>query len=379
VPRAYRRDVTEHELLEVAGLVDRVDAIIAELSGDAGALSSHVLRIKTVVRQLLLSPHFLLLVERGVDNGNGSPLAPKQLTPFEIASRLSYFATASLPDDALLEAARQGHLADPQVRLEHAQRLLNSDTGRAQFTSTLKNWLAINPEVASEDDLGALMAFLSQWYATEKPFSEFYQGLVSVKHVDETESQQPFGVLGMRAFITSHSAFPTPGFINRGVFVAESLLCGTLPDDVPAGAIDGAGGTEREVFDGHASQPCASCHRVFDNYGAAFQKFDTETGLYNPNDQKLGSGFEIYDLGGISGTVNDVADLGRVFAASARAPDCMAELWYRHAMRRGFIGPQGDRETLDALVGAWMGTGNTSMKSLLSVIVTADDFIELVP
>lgn len=379
VPRAYRRDVSEQELSEVAGLIDRVDAIIVGLSKDSSALASHVLRIKTVVRQLLLSPHFLLLVERGVDDASGNQSAPKRLTSFELATRLAYFATASLPDDALLDAARQGKLADPQARLEQAQRLLNSETGRARFVSTLKDWLSISPEAASADDIRVLTDFLGKWFSEEKPFSDLYQGAVTVNHVDGTKSEQPFGVLGLRAFIMSHSSFPTPGFINRGVFVVESLLCGTLPGDVPAGAIDGAGGTEREVFDGHARQPCASCHRMFDNYGAAFQKFDTESGLYDPTDQKLGTGFQVYDLGGISGIANDVADLGRLFGTSARAPDCVAELWYRHALRRGFMGPEGDRATLDGLVGAWLATGNTSMKSLLSVIVTSDEFVTLVP
>ncbi len=379
VPRAYRRDATEAELLQVAGLITRVDAIIAELKAAPDALSSHVLRVKTVIRQLLLSPNFLLLVERGVVDGSAQPLAPKRLSSFEIASRLAYFATASAPDNALLDAARQNQLGDPQVRFDQAQRLLNSQTGTDQFTNTLKNWLAIDPDAASTEDQRALTEFLGKWFSEQKPFSDFYQGTVTVEHVDKTQSQEPFGVLGARAFITSHSSFPTPGFIKRGIFVVESLLCGTLPDEIPSGAITGSGGTEVEVFQNHARQPCASCHRVFDNYGAALQQFDTETGLYDPKDQKLGTDFQLPDLNGISGTVSNVADLGKVFGASKRAPDCMADLWYRHTMRRGLSELQGDRATLDKLVGAWVATGNTSLKSLLGVIVKSEDFVTLVP
>ncbi len=379
VPRAYRRDVTAAELAEVEGLIDSVDDVLSDLSEETESLSSHLLRLRTGIRQLLISPHFLLMIEHGEQATEPDSQAPRRLSGFEIATRLSYFATASSPDEELLEAARQGELVDPEVRLEQMTRLLESETGRQHFTRTLANWLGVNPEVASSEEITALNEFINAWFLEEQPFSEFYQGMVTVKHVDETTSEEPFGVLGTGAFIASHSTYPTPAFITRGVFVVESLLCGQLPDDVPAAAIDGAEATELEIFENHAKQPCATCHVAFDSYGAAFQQFDTETGLYDPDDDKLGGGFELYEFEGIAGTVSNLSDLGEAFGTSSRAPDCMAELWYRHAVRRGFNAAEGDREALDAVVGAWTDTGDTSMKSLLRVIVASDDFMTLVP
>lgn len=378
LPRAYRRDVTKKELSDVDALLDEVNEILADLSEDPGALPSQLLRVKTGILQILLSPDFLLMVERGEPQDQTDPLAPRRLTGFEIATRLSYFATASSPDDELLDVARQGKLTDPEVRLEQADRLLGSRTGEEHFTNILTDWLAINPEETSQDDVDELKQFIAAWFAQEKPFRDFYGGMVTVDHVDETTSEQPFGVLGTAAFINSHSSPPTPGFITRGVFVVESLLCGLLPDDVPAAAIDGADATELEIFENHAKQPCATCHVAFDAYGAAFQHFSTETGLYDPRDNQLGTDFSLYEFEGISGTATDLADLGEVFGESQRAPSCMAELWYRHALRRGFNAQEGDAESLQRLVGAWKDTDNTSMKSLLRVIIGSEDFITLV-
>ncbi|MEM9462999.1 MAG: DUF1592 domain-containing protein [Myxococcota bacterium] len=377
--KAFRRDATDQEIANIEALVNEVDDLLVESDQDLAAFDSHILRLRTVVRYVLLSADFLLLVERGTADAADGPRAPIPLTSAEIATRLSYFITGAPPDEALMVDVHEGRLSDPSVRLEHADRLLDSEAGRAQLTKTLNSWLGIDAATVDAEDAASLSTFIDEWFAEEKPFEDLYKAPVSVVHVDETQTEEPFGVLGLRAFVASHSAFPTPSFITRGVFVVERLLCSQLPSDIPAEALDGEEMTPLEVFQEHAKEPCATCHVVFDNYGAAFQRFDTETSRYDPEANELGDSFDLLDLGGVSGVVGGVADLGRVMGQSERAPACLAELWYRKAARRGLDAGGEDDEALDALIKEWQGSGNTSMKSLMRSIVTAEDFTLLFP
>ncbi len=381
VGKAFRREVMEQELSNIESLVDQVDELLLEHEQDPEALDSHILRLRTIVRYVLLSADFLLLVERGAPGEGDDPKAPIRLSSAEIATRLAYFLTGTLPDQALLADVEEDRLADPSVRLEHAQRLLSSEAGRLMFTQTLSSWLGVSGGQVDADAAAAaaLSAFIDDWFTEQRPFAALYQAPISVEHVDGTQTEEPFGVLGMRAFVASHSSYPTPGFITRGVFVVERLLCSHLPSDIPADALDGEEMTPVEVFEEHAKQPCATCHVIFDNYGAAFQRFGTETSLYDLSATELGSSFELPALGDVSGPVEGVADLGLAMGNSEQAPACMAELWYRKAVRRSLDADKGDDEALGQLINTWQGSGDTSMKSLLQAIVASEDFIMLFP
>ena len=377
--QAFRREVTDQELSNIDVIIEQVDAALADSDQDLEAFESHVLRLRTLMRYVLLSADFLLLVERGDADLDAAPEAPIPLTSAEIAARLSYFITGTLPDEALMADVREDRLLDPSVRLEHADRLLDTDAGRAQFTKTLTHWLGIDQDIASTADMAVLSTFIDQWYTQAKPFEDLYQAPVAVEHVDGTVTEQPFGILGLRAFVASHSAFPTPSFITRGVFLVERLLCAHLPSDIPAEALDGEEMTPLEVFEQHAKQPCATCHVVFDNYGATFQQFDTETALFDPEATELGDSFELQDLGGVSGVATDVADLGAIMGQSERAPECLAELWYRKAARRSLDANGGDEQALEDLIEDWRGSGDTSMKSLMRSVVASESFAVLFP
>ena len=56
------------------------------------------------IQRMLISPHFLLRVEKG-----------PQLTQHDLATRLSYFLWSSMPDEELLRCADEGRLRQPEV------------------------------------------------------------------------------------------------------------------------------------------------------------------------------------------------------------------------------------------------------------------------
>jgi hypothetical protein len=91
--RAWRRPVEKDELQEY--LQSYRD------EREAGEEMANAYRI--AIQGVLTSRNFIYLVE-------GDPVARERLTGWELASRLSYFLWSSMPDDALLLAARSGSL-----------------------------------------------------------------------------------------------------------------------------------------------------------------------------------------------------------------------------------------------------------------------------
>src|SRR4029434_300546 len=64
--------------------------------------------------------------------------------PYVMASRLSFFLWASVPDDRLLSAASRDELrTDEQIRFE-ADRLLRDDRARRVFWSFHRQWLSLD-------------------------------------------------------------------------------------------------------------------------------------------------------------------------------------------------------------------------------------------
>jgi len=377
IERGFRRPATSGEADGVNELIDQLDALFAEKASDPASFDSNVLRLRTLVRYVLLSPDYLLLVEKGQSSGEATE--PRPLTSYEIATRMSYFLVGSLPDEALLAAAEADTLTDPAVRLEHADRLLNGAGGQSRIREALLGWLGVDEGAVDQASLDTLSDFIDTWFGSGQPFSDFYQAPVSVAHLDGSESDENFGVLGLNAFLGSHTSYPTPAFITRGVFLVERLLCLALPADIPAEALEAGATTDLEVFEVHDQQPCATCHQYFDNWGAALHQFDAETGLFVPGPSVLGSGFELLDPDGVIGVADGVEDLGAVVGESDRGQSCMAELWYRSSRRRSLDPSGADDGNVDQLVSDWNESGDTSLKSLLRTIVSTEDFATFYP
>lgn len=377
--RAFRRPVTPSEVQTVEALVDQLDALLQEKAPEPNSLEAHILRLRTVVRYVLLSPDYLLLVEKGVTDTPEDVTTVRPLTSHEIATRMAYFLSGGPPDDELLAAADADTLGDPEVRLAHADRLLKSDNGQTKVEQAILGWLGVNDTLVDAADIATLKSFVGDWFSEDKPFADFYQAPIGVSHLDGSETEEPFGVLGLNAFLGSHTTYPTPAFITRGVFVVERLLCLALPDDIPAEALEAGSQTDIEVFEVHDQQPCATCHQFFDNVGAGLHQFDAETGLYVPGPTELGSDFEISDQDGVLGVVDGVADLGDVIGNSDRGQSCMAELWYRSSKRRDLDPSGADAVNVDKLMDDWKATGDTSLRSLLRTIVSSEEFVTLFP
>ena len=92
--RAFRRPVSDDE-------VSRLLPLYREGRADGGIDAG----IDLVLRRILVSPEFLVRVER--DPSNAAPDSVYGLSDVELASRLSFFLWSGPPDDALLDDAVQ--------------------------------------------------------------------------------------------------------------------------------------------------------------------------------------------------------------------------------------------------------------------------------
>lgn len=136
--RVWRRDL---EASEVQSLVD----FFTQLGGGEAGLSF-------VVRKLLQSPSLVFHLElRGAVTG-----ARVRLTAFEVASRLSYLVTGTMPDDALLTAAREGRLETRAELRAQVARLLDTPAGHARVRDLMRYYMHLGHVSAPYGPLAAL-------------------------------------------------------------------------------------------------------------------------------------------------------------------------------------------------------------------------------
>ncbi|HBE72485.1 MAG TPA: hypothetical protein DDW52_30500 [Planctomycetaceae bacterium] len=125
IRRAFRREPTTQD-------VNRVVNLVTMATGEGVSFEKAV---SYGLQSVLVSPHFLFRSEQPLellDTGDNSgekdvAVTTEALTQYALASRLSYFLWASMPDDQLLDLARDGRLSDQTVLFEQVDRMLKDD------------------------------------------------------------------------------------------------------------------------------------------------------------------------------------------------------------------------------------------------------------
>ena len=127
--RAYRRPATDQEVKQLLGLV-----ALAEQAG-----GGYQRGLQLAIQAVLVSPKFLFLGE--FDPAPDDPRAVRPVSPYELASRVSYFLWSSLPDRELREHARKGSLRTnlhPQIL-----RMLQDAKSRSLIENFGTQWLQL--------------------------------------------------------------------------------------------------------------------------------------------------------------------------------------------------------------------------------------------
>jgi mono/diheme cytochrome c family protein len=298
--RAFRRPVTADEVERLLTLFDR-----AYERGDG-----YVAAVRYTLKAVLVSPHFLFLVEPEPAEGG-----VHRLGAVPLASKLSYFLWASMPDEPLLSLAESGALLDPQVYREQIRRMLADPKADALGERFALQWLdlqrlgsEVRPDPKKFPEFDAelsdamkreVVAYFNHIVRNDRSLLELIDSdytfvndrLARLYGLEEVASpafqqvklasRERGGILGMAAVhtLTSYPLRTSP--VLRGHWVLQALL-GDKVDPPPPGvapledSADAAAPlTLREQLEKHRSQPeCAACHSRMDPLGFGLENFD---------------------------------------------------------------------------------------------------------
>ena len=299
--RAFRRPATDDDVAALHGFYTQGRR---QGNFDAG--------IQRALESLLVDPEFLYRLER--DPADVTPGTAYQLGDLELASRLSFFLWASIPDDELLDAAAAGRLSDPDVLERQVGRMLADDRAATLVSSFAAQWLhlrrmrSVAPDVNAfptfdenlreafvretelfvgsqiRDDRSVIDLLTADYTFVNERLARHY-GIPNVhgsrfRRVTHTDDARR-GLLGQGSILTVTSLATRTSPVVRGKWLLENILGAPPPPpppDVPElekREDSGEPTSLRERLEAHRANPvCANCHTRMDPIGFAFENFD---------------------------------------------------------------------------------------------------------
>jgi len=363
---------------------------------------------RRLLQQLLASESFYLRKEVGEPTGPLPGLA--SLTPYEIATRLSYFLTGSTPDGILLSLAAEGRLRTKAEVEAQARRLLGTERAAVVVGDFHRRWLRLDdvrdapkdgdtPAFTTElrkalmtsgretavgmwgaDFSGGQSALfrgpmygnrsMADFYALSAPAGEGFEMLQPLG------AQQRFGILTLPAILSTLADGAQSHAVRRGAFVLHRLMCLELPP--PASGIPSISPprpelTARERFAQHSmNSSCWACHSNFDPIGFVLENYDGY-GRWRTSENGHAIDVSSGEVGQLLGhPFQGPQGLADLLAGSDDFSGCIAQQWFRYALGRAT--EPDDRCTLDELKKAYV-QGGKKLRPLLVAIVRSDAFL----
>jgi hypothetical protein len=301
--RAYRRPLSTAERDDLLGYyrtLRRRDEL------------EHEEALRDTLVTVLLSPHFCFRFDPPEPGTTAQPLSG-----YGLASRLSYFLWASMPDAELLVHAKAGTLRKPEVLKAQVRRMLRDPRVRGLATEFSGNWLDFRRfEEHNSVDRGRFPSFTNELrqamfdepiryfmdmarrnrsvldllYGKDtfvnRPLARHYgmpepsKGAGDWIHVEDAERYGRGGLLPMAVFLTKNAPGLRTSPVKRGYWVVRRVLGEQIPPPPPAvpelpkdeaklGEL-----TLAQLLARHRDDKnCAGCHRRFDAVGLVFEEF----------------------------------------------------------------------------------------------------------
>jgi hypothetical protein len=242
--------------------------------------------------------------------------AVEPLSSYALASRLSYFLWASMPDDELLRHAAANDLQNPKVLLAQARRMMkdgrvrglateftghwlnfslfetNNSVDRArfpQFNNDLRTAMYEEPIRFVEDTIqnnGSILDLLYGNYTFVNPVLAKHYGIPGVDgsndhwvRVDNAGQYGRGGILPMAVFMTANSPGLRTSPVKRGNWVVQKVLGIRVPPPPPVVPELPSDESKsdlpvRDMLARHRAVPfCAACHQRFDSFGLAYEGY----------------------------------------------------------------------------------------------------------
>ena len=302
--RAYRRPVTDADVALLLGFYREGREV-----GDFEA------GIEMALRRLLVSPEFLFRVERDpLDQDEADASRPYLISDLELASRLSFFLWANIPDDELIDVAASGTLRNPAVLESQVRRMLADPRADTLVTNFAAQWLylrnlpAVSPNYIAFPDfddtlrramrqetelffgsiihedrsaldlLTADYTFVNERLAKHYDIPNIYGS--HFRRITLPPDSPRGGLLGQGSIlaVTAYATRTSP--VVRGKWILENLLGPPPPPpppNVPPLSEDKSDAvlSMRERMVEHRRNPvCASCHAIMDPVGLSLENFD---------------------------------------------------------------------------------------------------------
>jgi len=382
----------------------------------------------SVISAMLQSPYFLYRSEIGDAGASGSTI---RLTPYEVASSLSYLLTGTTPDETLLKAAEnvQGNDATALAKMvdDQAARLLTPSgadplppAAQDALMGFMSGWLGLDrlytnvkddtvvklkdadrADMATEtkklildvfgastnntvgDLFGANYTFLNQNLAAFYGLDQ--NGLSSSFSKVTVPSGRDAGILGQASILIGYARSNGSSPTQRGHLVRSRLLCQDVappPPGVDTKFVPNPNlkTTREQYLEGHAApdhQPCYGCHRAMDPIGVAFEHYDAFGRRRDTeNDVSIDATGTIYSANAKDGDVaidglTGPQGLQTYLAKSEDVKTCLVRYWSYYAF--GVASWAQDGCTYDAIRTEASGKGY-SLKSVLTAILHSPRF-----
>ena len=301
--KAYRRPPSDSE----------VDVLVSVFDLATKNKLPQPAALRLMLKAVLVSPQFLFITP-AQEAAAGQDVVP--LDDYQIASRLSYFLWATMPDAELSALADKGKIHEPAVLKAQVKRLLADKRSRALFDGFGAQWLGLGdvksktfdttkfPQMTKEmraamydearlffesivrenrsvvsfvdSDYTFLNATLASLYGLEKSVTG-----PQMRKVKLTDANRG-GILGMPGILATTSFPNRTSAVKRGVWVLEQVLgehVPPAPPNVPALEKQDqkkvASMTLRQRTELHRTNAvCANCHKILDPIGFGLENFD---------------------------------------------------------------------------------------------------------
>ena len=298
LPRVWRRPVADRE---IDRFMDLFHSYRAQLPNFQDAMLE-------VLATSLATPEFLYLTEYTSSDASSTN---KQISDFELATRLSFFLWSSIPDDELLKTATTGGLSNPKTLREQVKRMLADSKARRFHQSFVSQWLGLeglesinhvkDPDLLTAmhhepieffsellERNGSVLDFLHCDYVMVNQRLASHYGLRNVfgphfRKVQISNANHRGGLLTGAAVMAMNSDGTDSNPLKRGVWLLERILDDPPPPpppDVPEVDLTDPRilqMTLKERIADHRNKPaCVSCHSRIDPWGIAFENYDAQ-------------------------------------------------------------------------------------------------------
>lgn len=391
--RAYRRPITAEEIAEyLAFYKNELRGTLKLSAGDAS---------KALVATFLQSPFFLYRWENAWNaEKDGSGV---RLGAFHLASQLSYFIWASMPDEELMKAAENNELNHTTQIKTQVRRMLAHVKAERSVASFAEQWMgvsALSGALRSQAGWDPILAramvveiqrfvsdtllvgdatletlFSSRQSTVGGPLAALYgvgDKAAPSRSITLPDTERR-GILTLAGVMAAHSDENESSPILRGKFIREHVMCDLIPPppgDVPDLDPPRPGLSKKERFAMHRMGACSACHELMDPIGFGFEHYDN-VGKFRVTDNNapVDSTGSVSNLDGNDQTFASALELTGLLAKSPQVAECLMRQFFRFGLAKN----EGDRDEASlSEIFAGFRKGGFDIREMLVALLTSE-------